>query len=100
MKKIMLLLGTTGFCAFLASPSIPASAYTGEELASGAQVEIDQARAIALKTVPGEISDEELETEEGGSGLRYTFNIKRGGRTYEVGIDAKTGAVLENVVED
>jgi uncharacterized membrane protein YkoI len=100
MKKIMLLLGMAGLCALLVGPSIPAFAYTGEELASGAQVSIDQARAIALKTVPGEIIDEELETEEGGSGLRYTFNLKRGSQTYEVGIDAKTGAVLENIVED
>jgi hypothetical protein len=37
-----------------------AFAYAGQELASGAQVTIDQARAIALKTVPGQITDEEL----------------------------------------
>ena len=59
----------------------------------------DQARTIALKTISGEITDEELETEEGGSGLRYTFDIKRGNDTYEVGIDAKTGGVLENTLE-
>jgi len=76
-----------------------AFAYAGQELASGAQVTIDQARAIALKTVPGQITDEELETEEGGSGLRYTFNIKHGNDTYEIGIDAGTGAVLENIIE-
>ena len=76
-----------------------AFAYTGQELASGAQVSIDQARAIALKMVPGQITDEELETEAGGSGLRYTFDIKRGTERYEVGIDARTGAVLENILE-
>jgi uncharacterized membrane protein YkoI len=71
-------------------------AYTGQELASRAQVSIDQARTIALKIIPGKITDEELETEEGGGGLRYTFDIERGAVTYEIGIDARTGAVLEN----
>jgi uncharacterized membrane protein YkoI len=86
-------------CAFLAGLPLTAFAYTGDELGPRAQVSIAQARSIALHTVPGEITDEELETEYGGSGLRYTFNIKRGAETYEVGIDARTGTVLENTVE-
>jgi uncharacterized membrane protein YkoI len=49
-----------------------------------------------LKARPGEITDTELEREKGGSGLRYSFDIKSGGKTYEVGVDAKTGTVLEN----
>jgi uncharacterized membrane protein YkoI len=87
------------FCTVLAALPLAAFAYTGEELASGVQVNVAKARAIALQAVPGEITDEELETEEGGSGLRYTFEIKRGADMYEVGVDAKTGAVLENIVE-
>ncbi|HEX3442761.1 MAG TPA: PepSY domain-containing protein [Pseudolabrys sp.] len=87
------------FCAVLAALPLAALAYAGEELASGAQVNVAQARAIALRAVPGEIADEELETEEGGSGLRYTFEIKHGPDVYEVGVDAKTGALLENIVE-
>jgi uncharacterized membrane protein YkoI len=86
-------------CAVLASLPPTAFAYTGEELAPRAQVSIAQARSIALHTVPGEITDEELETEDRGSGLRYTFNIKHGAETHEIGIDAKTGAVLENSIE-
>jgi len=39
-------------------------AYTGEKLAKGAKVRIEDARAIALKAQPGTISDEELEREE------------------------------------
>jgi uncharacterized membrane protein YkoI len=89
----------TVFYAVLAGAPITAFAYAGQELASSAQVSIDQARAIALKAVPGQITAEELENEEGGSGLRYTFNIKRGADTYEIGIDARTGTVLENIVE-
>ena len=58
-----------------------------------------QAREIALKAVPGNITDQELEKERGGSGLRYSFDIRKGAKTYEVGVDARTGAVLENSVE-
>jgi uncharacterized membrane protein YkoI len=91
--------GMALICAVLASAPISAFAYTGQELASEAKVGIDQARAIALKATPGKIATEELEKESGGSGLRYTFDIKRGTKTYEIGVDAQTGAVLENQVE-
>ena len=84
--------------AALAATS-PARAYTGEALASQAKVTIEAARAIALKASPGRIKDEELEREEGGSGLRYTFVIDAKNEVREVGVDAATGAVLENAVE-
>lgn len=58
-----------------------------------------EARKIALKAHPGKIVDQELEKESGGSGLRYSFDIKHGAKTYEVGVDAKTGKVLENASE-
>ena len=45
------------------------------------------------------ITDEELEKEKGGTGLRYSFDIKRGAVTQEVGVDAQTGKVLENKKE-
>jgi uncharacterized membrane protein YkoI len=73
-----------------------AMAYTGEELAKGAKIGIQAARDIALKARPGKITDEELEKERGGSGLRYSFDIKNDSTTYEVGVDAVTGKVLEN----
>ena len=75
------------------------SAYTGQEMAKNAKVTLPEARAIALKAFPGKITDEELEKEKGGSGLRYSFDIKNGGVTHEVGVDAKTGKLLENSVE-
>jgi uncharacterized membrane protein YkoI len=77
----------------------PALAYTGEKLAKDAKISIAEARAIALKAHPGKITDEELEREAGGSGLRYSFDIKSGGSTQEVGVDAQTGDVLENAEE-
>ena len=74
-------------------------AYTGQKLAGEAKVSMDQARAIALKAHPGKITDEELEREKGGSGLRYSFDIRQGKITQEVGVDAKTGELLENAPE-
>jgi uncharacterized membrane protein YkoI len=41
----------------------------------------------------------ELERENGGSGLRYSFDIQNGSKTQEVGVDAQTGEVLENAPE-
>lgn len=58
-----------------------------------------EARAIALKAVAGQVEDWELERERGGSGLRYSFDVRAKGVTHEVGIDARTGSVLENSVE-
>lgn len=76
-----------------------AFAFKGQEYAKEAKVSLAQARATALKTFPGKITDEELEKEKGGSGLRYSFDIKTDGITHEVGVDAITGKVLENSVE-
>jgi len=92
------ILGALTLIASLAGASI-ASAYSGEELAKTAKVTLDEARAIALKARPGTVTDQELEKEKGGSGLRYSFDIKDGKTTYEVGIDAQTGKVLENAAE-
>ena len=99
MHRNIRSLGFGAVCALVAGAPMPALAYTGQELASGAKVSIEQARAIATKAAPGKITDEELEKEPGGSGLRYSFDIKRGTKTYEVGIDAQTGKVLENKIE-
>ena len=95
MKLSSLLLG----CVVAAIPLTAAFAYTGQEFASEAKLTLDQARAVALKAFPGTITDEELEKEGGGSGLRYSFDVKSGATTHEVGVDAKTGKVLENSLE-
>jgi len=76
-----------------------AFALNGEKYLPDASVTLAQARETALKTYPGKIISEELEKESGGSGLRYSFVIRHHTAKHEVGIDAKTGAVLENSVE-
>ena len=95
MKKLIIATSAACLSVFILS----AQAYTGEALAKDAKVSIKEARAIALKVHPGEIAAEELEKESGGSGLRYSFDIKRGNLTQEVGVDAMTGKVLENAPE-
>jgi uncharacterized membrane protein YkoI len=79
--------------------SIAAHAFTGQEYSKDAKISLKQARASALKARPGKITDEELEKEAGGSGLRYSFDIATKQGTQEVGVDAQTGAVLENSAE-
>ena len=54
---------------------------------------------LRARAHPGTITDEELERESGGSGLRYSFDIKSGAVTQEVGVDARTGRVLGNKKE-
>lgn len=94
---------TSAVAATILFTAVSAQAYTGRELArqfpSRVKIGIGQARAIALKAHPGRITDEELEREHGGSGFRYSFDIKRGSATHEVGVDARTGEVLENKKE-
>ena len=85
--------------ATTAEPHASVKPFTGEKLAKNAKITIADARAIALKAHPGKIADEELENEKGGSGLRYSFVIKSAEGAQEVGVDAKTGKVLENKPE-
>jgi uncharacterized membrane protein YkoI len=71
-----------------------------EAVAPGvARLSLADARAIALKIRPGKIVEGELEREAGGSGVRYSFVIKSGGKDYEVGVDAANGKILENQAE-
>ncbi len=80
----------------LAAPLLSAQTRPAAELAAQASISLQQARAIALKAFPGKIIKQELEHEQGGSGLRYSFDIRHGKLVHEVGVDAKTGKLLEN----
>jgi uncharacterized membrane protein YkoI len=63
------------------------------------KVSIVEARAIALRAVPGKIRKEELETEKGRQ--IYSFDINSGAKVdKEVNIDANTGAVVSVDDED
>jgi uncharacterized membrane protein YkoI len=94
-------LATAGLASAKTLPTSASSpAFAGHEYAPQAKVTLAQARDTALKAQPGVITDEELEREHGGSGLRYSFDVKSAkGVIYEIGVDAKTGAVLEHSLE-
>jgi hypothetical protein len=96
---LILAIGVLAATAAAAAPPVHPAAFRGHELAGQAKVTLAQARAIAVKARPGKVADQELEKEAGGSGLRYAFDIVSHGKTYEVGVDARTGRVLENAAE-
>jgi uncharacterized membrane protein YkoI len=102
LKEIELkkLIVTTG-AVYLSAILLSAQAYTGQGYSKEAKINLKEARGIALKAFPGKITDEELEKEKGGSGLRYSFDIQRSNdsKIQEVGVDAMTGKVLENTTE-
>ncbi len=96
MVKFVGLISLSTAAVFVFGPITGAVAYSGEKLAKNAKINLTEATAIALKARPGKVTDRELEQEQGGSGLRYSFDVRSKGITYEVGVDAQTGAVLEN----
>src|SRR5690349_15744654 len=95
MRKVICLTALGAFVAAAAN----AAPLDGAKLLPKAKVTLAQARATALAARPGKITDQELENEGGGSGLRYSFDIASKGKTFEVGVDARTGKVLENKAE-
>src|SRR5881227_3191355 len=86
-------LGATGALA------ANARHFAGSNLLPLAKITLAQARSTALAARPGQITDQELEKERGGTGLRYSFDITSNGKTFEVGVDGRTGKVLENKAE-
>jgi len=69
-------------------------------LKKDAKISIEAARATALKKVPGEIQEEELEKENGR--LVYSFDIRATGRKdiTEVQVSAIDGSIVSVEKED
>jgi uncharacterized membrane protein YkoI len=61
------------------------------------RISMVQARAMALKLAPGKIISSEYENE--GGIWRYSFDIQQRGNVQEIGIDGRTGRVVENKSE-
>jgi uncharacterized membrane protein YkoI len=93
---IAIVLGTLAATAAGAAVSHHPAGSKGQERAS---IGLTMARRIALQQRAGAIIDEQLATEPGGSGQRYIFDVKGRSATYEVGVDARTGRVLEYAAE-
>ena len=88
----------TAGISLLATAAVATNAnhFAGSNLLPLAKVTLAKARSTALAARPGRITDQELEKERVGSGLRYSFDIESNDKTFEVGVDARTGKVLEN----
>ncbi len=99
MRKLICLTAVAMLAATGASAAPAKHGFAGASLSPRAKIKLAEARGTALSVRPGVITDQELEKEKGGSGLRYSFDIKSNGKTFEVGVDAKTGKVLENGAE-
>lgn len=68
------------------------------KLAKKAKITKEEAQAIALKRVPGEVIESEIEKEKGK--LIWSFDIRSSdGKIFDVEIDAKDGKILK-VEED
>jgi uncharacterized membrane protein YkoI len=61
------------------------------------RISMAHARAQALKLAPGRIISSEYEKE--GGIWRYSFDIQQRGHVQEIGIDGRTGRVVENKSE-
>lgn len=96
LKYVKLAVVALLATSVIGSLTVSSFALEGEALSKEATLTLDQARVAALKAQPGTVLDQELEHRKGGSGLRYSFDIKVGSATHEVGIDAKTGETLVN----
>jgi uncharacterized membrane protein YkoI len=99
MRKLICLVVTALLAPTAVSAASTKATFVGANFAPMANISLAVARATALKARPGVITDQELEKEKGGSGLRYSFDIKSHGKTFEVGVDAKSGQILENKAE-
>ncbi len=62
------------------------------------KITMDQAKSIALKKEAGKIKSSELENEKGR--WIYSFDIKTPSSLHEVNVDANTGEVIEDSVEN
>ncbi len=98
LHKTLVIVGAAS-AALIAATA--AHAYDSQKYTKDAAITMEQASQIALKAVPGAtITDRELEREKGGSGLRYSFDLKTPQGEREFGIDARTGKVLEDSAEE
>jgi uncharacterized membrane protein YkoI len=86
----------SAFIAFVAGSLIAGPAVAATK-APKPRISMAQARTMALKLAPGKIISSEYEKE--GGIWRYSFDIQQKGNVQEIGIDGRTGRVVENKSE-
>lgn len=99
MHEMRLMLGLMTAIAVSGTAAAAPARMKGGQYAAQAKISLAAARHTALKARSGTITDQELEKEKGGSGLRYSFDITSHGKPFEVGVDARSGRILENAAE-
>jgi hypothetical protein len=100
MKCKNIVLTMAGVVAFWlclpvhAQTNAPRKSIIPDTLKADAKVRVEEARAIALKKVPGDIKEEELEKENGK--LVYSFDIRAAGQKdiTEVQVSAIDGSIV------
>jgi uncharacterized membrane protein YkoI len=91
--RISVIIALTAAAALTATGAQAASA----SHAPKPRISMAQARSAALKLAPGKIISSEYEKE--GGIWRYSFDIQQRGNVQEIGIDGRTGRVVENKSE-
>jgi uncharacterized membrane protein YkoI len=83
--------------AALVAGTLVATPALAAERAPVPKISMVQARAMALKLAPGRIISSEYEKE--GGIWRYSFDIQQRRNVQEIGIDGRTGKIVENKSE-
>lgn len=105
MKKMVILgfvaaitLGLAG--QTLAQTAAPKKSSIPASLKAQAKISVEEARAIAVRKVPGTIKEEELEKEHGK--LVYSFDVEVAGQSgiTEVQVSAIDGSIVSVEKED
>ena len=82
------------FAFVFASTSIALIHPISASAAPAPRISMAKAKQIALKLAPGRIISSEFENE--GGAWRYSFDIQQKGNVQEIGIDGRSGKVVEN----
>ncbi len=92
MRNFRYLVAFAGLCATGAATQQAFAAHPPKP-----SISMAQARAQALRLAPGRVISSEYEKE--GGIWRYSFDIQQKGNVQEIGIDGRTGRVVENKSE-
>ena len=97
MKKWMMIPALAGV---LAIGGVVVAGNAGVSLAAESKglLTIEEAKAIAVKSVGGKVTEIELDREK--SGAIYEVEVQSAGIEYDLDIDAKTGKVLRTDQDD
>ncbi|MFT5537897.1 MAG: putative membrane protein YkoI [Parasphingorhabdus sp.] len=97
-SKIIAAMTFLGIAGAGAGVAFVVPAIAGEAQAGDAALSEQEAQRFAVRAAPGEVIDSELESEDGV--IVYEFEIQQGDVVREIEVDAHTGAILENAIDN